>query len=103
MKDLYADKTTEAEGTYTDNRKTGIWKFYNPSGKWNRPGHSITEDPDGLWKWYYDNGAILREEEYFQGQRDGTFTEYSATGDVISQASIPMGRKMVTGNPKQAT
>jgi antitoxin component YwqK of YwqJK toxin-antitoxin module len=92
-KDLYADKTTEAEGTYTDNRKTGIWKFYNPSGKMEQTGSFNNGRPDGLWKWYYDNGAILREEEYFQGQRDGTFTEYSATGDVISQGQYSDGEK----------
>jgi antitoxin component YwqK of YwqJK toxin-antitoxin module len=92
-KDLYSDKTTEAEGSYTDNRRTGIWKFYNTSGKMEQTGSYNNGRPDGLWKWYYDNGAILREEEYFQGQRDGTFTEYSATGDIIGQGQYSDGEK----------
>jgi len=92
-KDLYPDKTTEAEGTYTDNRKTGIWKFYNTSGKLEQTGSFNNGRPDGLWKWYYDKGSILREEEYFQGQRDGTFAEYSAAGDIISQGQYSDGEK----------
>ena len=32
-KDLYPDGKVQAEGQYTDNRRTGIWKFYNHVGK----------------------------------------------------------------------
>jgi uncharacterized protein len=92
-KDLYPDKTTEAEGSYTDNRRTGIWKFYNPAGKMEQVGSYNNGRPDGLWKWYFENGAILREEEYFQGQRDGAFTEYSPTGDIIGQGQFSDGEK----------
>ena len=55
----------------TDNRRTGLWKFYNSAGKVEQTGSYNNGRPDGLWKWYYENGAFLREEEYFQGQRDG--------------------------------
>lgn len=92
-KDYYPNGKPEAEGTYTDNRRTGLWKFYSISGKVEQTGSYNNGRPDGLWKWYYDNGAILREEEYFQGQRDGASTEYSVTGDIIGQGQYSDGEK----------
>lgn len=92
-KDLYPDGKIQAEGTYTDNRRTGLWKFYTPTGIVEQTGSYNNGRPDGLWRWYYDNGAILREEEYFQGQRDGASTEYSTTGDIIGQGQYSDGEK----------
>ena len=92
-KDLYPDGKTQAEGQYTDSRRTGVWKFYNNEGKMEQTGSYNNGRPDGLWKWYYENGTLLREEEYFQGQRDGTYTEYSATGEIIAQGVYTDGEK----------
>jgi antitoxin component YwqK of YwqJK toxin-antitoxin module len=92
-KDFYPDGTIQAEGQYTENRRTGVWKFYNSSGKLEQTGSFNNGRPDGLWKWYYDNGALLREEEYFQGLRDGIFTEYSPDGEIIAQGQFTDGEK----------
>jgi uncharacterized protein len=92
-KDLYPDGKVQAEGTYTDSRRTGLWKFYTPTGKTEQTGFYNNGRPDGLWKWYYENGAILREEEYFQGERDGSYTEYSINGDIIGQGQYSDGER----------
>lgn len=92
-KDLYPDGKTQAEGQYTDSRRSGVWKFYNNADKMEQTGSYNSGRPDGLWKWYYENGALLREEEYFQGQRDGTYTEYSSTGEIIAQGVYTDGEK----------
>jgi len=92
-KDLYSNGKTEAEGQYTDNRRSGQWKFYNTSEKIEQTGSFNNGRPDGLWKWYYENGALLKEEEYFQGKRDGSSTEYSVTGDIIAQGQYSDGEK----------
>jgi antitoxin component YwqK of YwqJK toxin-antitoxin module len=92
-KDFYPDGKIQAEGQYTDNRRTGQWKFYNASQKVEQTGGYNNNRPDGLWKWYYENGALLREEEYFQGQRDGMCTEYSPAGDVIAEGQYSDGEK----------
>lgn len=92
-KDLYPDGKIQAEGQYTDNRRSGVWKFYNSAGKLEQTGSFNNGRPDGLWKWYYENGTLLREEEYFQGQRDGTFIEYSPTGEVITQGVYTDGER----------
>jgi antitoxin component YwqK of YwqJK toxin-antitoxin module len=92
-KDLYPDGKVRAEGSYIDNRRSGIWKFYTESGKIEQTGSYNNGRPDGLWKWYYENGSILREEEYFQGVRDGLCTEYSLAGDIISQGQYSDGER----------
>ncbi len=92
-KDFYPDGKIQAEGQYTDNRRSGQWKFYNASQKVEQTGGYNNGRPDGLWKWYYESGAILREEEYFQGQRDGMCTEYSPAGDVIAEGEYSDGEK----------
>jgi antitoxin component YwqK of YwqJK toxin-antitoxin module len=73
-KDLYPDGKVQAEGQFTDNRRSGQWKFYNFSEK-------------------VDTGALRKEEEYFQGQRDGASTEYSISGDIIAQGQYSDGEK----------
>ena len=92
-KDLYADGKVQAEGQYTDSRRTGQWKFYNISGKVEQTGSYNNGRPDGLWNWYYEDGTLLKEEEYFQGQRDGLSTEYSPTGEIIAQGQYSDGEK----------
>lgn len=92
-KDLYPSGKVQAEGQYTDSRRTGQWKFYNTEGKVEQTGSYNNGRPDGLWNWYYETGAILKEEEYFQGQRDGASTEYSITGDIIAQGQYSDGER----------
>jgi antitoxin component YwqK of YwqJK toxin-antitoxin module len=92
-KDFYPDGKIMAEGQYTDNRRSGQWKFYNISSKVVQTGNFNAGRPDGLWKWYYDDGSLLREEEYFQGEREGGYTEYSPDGKVISQGEYVAGER----------
>jgi uncharacterized protein len=92
-KDFYPSGKIQAEGQYTDNRRSGLWKFNNESEKVEQTGYFNNGRPDGMWKWYYENGNLLREEEYFQGQRDGTYNEYSRNGEVIEQGQYSDGEK----------
>jgi antitoxin component YwqK of YwqJK toxin-antitoxin module len=92
-KDLFSSGKVQAEGQYSDSRRTGQWKFYNIEGKVEQTGSYNNGRPDGLWNWYYENGVLLKEEEYFQGQRDGSSTEYSSTGEIIAQGQYSDGEK----------
>ncbi len=92
-KDLYASGKVQAEGQYSDSRRSGQWKFYDTTEKVEQTGSYNNGRPDGLWNWYYGNGSLLKEEEYFQGQRDGASTEYSPTGDIIAQGQYSDGEK----------
>jgi len=92
-KDLYPDGKVQAEGQFTDNRRTGTWKFYSLAGKVEQTGSYNNGRPDGIWQWFYEDNTVLREEEYFQGKRDGAFTEYSMTGEIITQGQYSDGEK----------
>ena len=92
-KDFYPTGKIQAEGQYTDNRRSGLWKFDNESENVEQTGYFNNGRPDGIWKWYYENGTLLREEEYFQGQRDGAYNEYSRNGEVIEQGQYSDGEK----------
>jgi antitoxin component YwqK of YwqJK toxin-antitoxin module len=92
-KDLFSNGKVQDEGQFTDNRRSGSWKFYNIAEKVEQTGSYNNGRPDGLWKWYYDNGAVLKEEEYFQGQRDGSCIEYSVTGEIIAEGQYSDGEK----------
>jgi antitoxin component YwqK of YwqJK toxin-antitoxin module len=92
-KDFYPDGKIQAEGQYTENRRTGLWKFYNQDEKVEQTGNFNNGRPDGMWKWYFENGSLLREEEYFQGQRDGACTEYSRSGEIIAQGQYSDGER----------
>jgi antitoxin component YwqK of YwqJK toxin-antitoxin module len=92
-KDLYPDGKTQAEGQYTDNRKSGVWRYYTKNGSVEQTGSYNAERPDGVWKWYYESGQLLREEEYFRGQRDGMRVEYSETGDLLTEGLYTDGEK----------
>jgi len=92
-KDLYPSGKIQAEGQYTDNRRSGLWKFSSEEEKGEQTGYYNNGRPDGIWKWYYENGALLREEEYFQGLRDGAYSEYSRNGEIIAQGQYSDGEK----------
>ena len=92
-KDLYPEGKVQAEGQYSNNRKSGAWKYYNKDGKVEQTGSYNAGRPDGMWRWYYETGQLLREEEYFQGQRDGMQIEYSETGELITQGLYTDGEK----------
>ena len=92
-KDLFSSGKVQAEGQYSDSRRSGQWKFYDTTEKVEQTGSYNNGRPDGLWNWYYGNGSLLKEEEYFQGQRDGASTEYSPIGDIIAQGQYSDGEK----------
>jgi uncharacterized protein len=92
-KDFYPDGTVQAEGSYSNNVRTGIWKFNNREGKTEQTGSFNNGRADGLWSWYYPDGTLLREEEYFQGRRDGSYTEYNSTGGIMVTGQYADGEK----------
>jgi antitoxin component YwqK of YwqJK toxin-antitoxin module len=92
-KDFFPTGKIQAEGQYSDSRRTGLWKFYNEAEKGEQTGYFNNGRPDGMWKWYFENGTLLREEEYFQGLRDGAYTEYSPNKEIIAQGQFSDGEK----------
>lgn len=77
------DKTNtykEEEGNYTNNRKTGIWKAYYPSGKIKHEITFVNGRADGYAKFYYESG-IVSEEGIWKGNKwVGEYKYYHPNG-----------------------
>lgn len=80
---LYADGTTQAEGTYASKGgKEGEWTFYDKYG--NIESQSIYENNliEGEGKKYYSNGQVKEITTYKEGVWQDEFTRYHENGEM---------------------
>lgn len=78
----YAPDAIVEEGTYKDNRKTGLWKTYFPEGM---PKNEITFEngrPKGPYTTYYKNGQIQEQGNWNLTKNYGNFKRYYENGNV---------------------
>ncbi len=93
-REYYDRGDLKAEGNYSNDIKTGDWKFYHKNGKLEQIGKYDSKGlPEGPWKWYYSSGLLLREESYYEGLPDGISTEYDELGEIITQGEYIGGEK----------
>jgi antitoxin component YwqK of YwqJK toxin-antitoxin module len=93
-KEYYMDGTLRAEGTYTNNVRTGLWKFYHPNGRLEQIGkYDAKGRGTGNWKWYYDNGALRRDENLFEGIHEGDYVEYDRDSTILLEGNYVDGIK----------
>lgn len=88
---FYPGGQVRLEGSYKNDKRSGVWKFYYPDGKLEQQGYFANGLEDGLWTWYYPNGAIRREEDYLRGKEDGLSTEYDENNIVIAKGDFIEG------------
>ncbi|MFC2111846.1 toxin-antitoxin system YwqK family antitoxin [Bacteroidota bacterium] len=91
--DYYPEGEKKSEGLYTNNYRTGKWRFYRRSGRIEQTGDYNQGRPHGLWLWYYENGSPLREEYFYHGREDGTLIEYSPQGGIITRGDFIDGER----------
>jgi TonB family protein len=60
------------EGTYTNNKKTGVWNYYDYNGQLNFSGAFEDDIKQGLWKYYY-KGNLTSKIYYSKGNLDSIF------------------------------
>ena len=73
-------KKIEKEGNYVNNRKSGIWKTYYPSGVLKSEITYVNNRPNGYAKIYYKNGK-LSEEGIWKGTKwVGKYNYYYENG-----------------------
>ncbi|MFC2107468.1 toxin-antitoxin system YwqK family antitoxin [Bacteroidota bacterium] len=93
-KEYYDSGDIKSEGNYSNDIKTGNWKFFHKGGKLEQIGKYDNNGlPEGLWKWYYSSGLLLREESYYEGLPDGISTEYDELGEIITNGEYIGGEK----------
>ena len=101
-KDLYPDGKVQAEGTYTDNRRTGLWKFYTQvPERLNRQVTITTEDP-------MDYGNGIMKTDLFSGKKNifrvrgmDPALNIQTTEILLHRESTQMVKEMSCGNSNQ--
>ncbi|MGE0567920.1 MAG: toxin-antitoxin system YwqK family antitoxin [Bacteroidia bacterium] len=74
----------KAKGVYVNDKPTGVWKFFYPSGKLEQTGqYDKAGREQKTWIWYYESGKVMREENYYNGKREGLMVDYTENGDVF--------------------
>lgn len=80
---LYSNGKIAESGFYTDSVKTGLWKFWYPSG------HQAEEAPfqagmiEGTHTFWYSGGQKLAEGSSHDGFRAGKWTWWSESGEEL--------------------
>lgn len=90
---FYPGGQVRLEGSYKNDKRTGVWKFYFPDGKLEQTGTYLNGLEDGLWTWYFHSGDIRREENYLRGKEDGSSVEYDESGNIIAKGEFIEGQE----------
>jgi len=73
------------KGSYKDNKKDGIWKFYNVNGGLNYKGPYKDGLKDGIWEYYFWNGNLSFKGLYKNDLRDGIWEYYTISGNLLKK------------------
>ena len=79
-------------GELDNNKNTGEWTYYYPSGKIESRGGFKDDMLIGKWVWYYKDGTIKEEGFYIKGERDGKWVTYNENGIIQSQVTFEKGK-----------
>jgi antitoxin component YwqK of YwqJK toxin-antitoxin module len=76
----YRDNQIVEEGVYENNRKTGVWKKYYPTGSLKNEITFVNNYPRGPYKTYYPNGNLEEEGNWQSNKNIGDFKRYHRNG-----------------------
>lgn len=85
-KKFYRNGRVKAEGHFTNNIKTGEWKYYEEEGYMRYKG-SYNENgfQTGAWNWFYEDGQMRKIENFRNGKLDGLTKEFDTNGNTIAK------------------
>lgn len=92
-KDLYLNGIIKEEGNWTNDKRNGVFKFFNKKGELDHMekyenGVLITNDNQtsiiDIRKEFHANGKVSLEGSYSNGKKHGTFREYDEYGVQIN-------------------
>lgn len=81
-----------SEGLYVNEKREGLWKFYNEEGVLVADENYVNGIAEGLWKTYYQNGALLEEITYKNGEKEGPWKQYFFDGPLKLSARYKQGK-----------
>jgi antitoxin component YwqK of YwqJK toxin-antitoxin module len=80
-----------SEGYYLNEKKDGVWKYFNNDSVVIAEENYASGVPDGIWKTFYANGSIYEEMPYIKGVKEGTWLQYFYDGPVKTKATYKNG------------
>ncbi len=103
FKNYFSNGQINTEGTYKENKKTGIWMSYHKSsGEKKNEGSYVLNKKDGLWVFYNSKGTKSMQGSYKLGVKDGEWFSYNSDGKVIETSKYINGvlqlKESVTNN-----
>ncbi len=78
-------KNVLAKGSYSNNIREGLWRFYRMDDVLQTEGHYVKGKKDGKWRSYYPSGELSYTTFYKDGQREKTAIGYFPGGDTSFQ------------------
>jgi antitoxin component YwqK of YwqJK toxin-antitoxin module len=81
-----------SEGEYLNERKNGLWNYYNENSVLVAQESYVNGVPDGTWKIYYYEGSLLEEVPYVMGIKEGEWKQYFMDGAVKTKATYKNGK-----------
>jgi len=97
---------SNAEGQFKNNKYTGKWLFYNPSGQLIAKGVYKESDGkekgstgvpnkgrEGLWRFWHENGQLEQEGSYVNGKNEGLYRWWHDNGQLKQEGSYVNGKR----------
>ena len=90
----YAPEQKMSEGLYKDNRKTGVWIDYFPSGNIKNKITFKDGRPHGPTSLYFQNGNVKEEGTWLNNRWVGNYKSTLESGDVIEIVFDEQGKEI---------
>jgi hypothetical protein len=74
------DGQPNAEGSYIDDKKQGLWRSWHANGKIASQGVMIDDQRHGRWVQWYDDGNKQSQGSYSHGRQEGPWTFWTEDG-----------------------
>jgi antitoxin component YwqK of YwqJK toxin-antitoxin module len=81
----------ESEGYMIDKKRTGIWKYFYPTGKVMSEENYVNGKLEGEQLVYYPDGQVTEFAVYKNGLLDGTLSKYASNGVLIEEVNYLEG------------
>jgi antitoxin component YwqK of YwqJK toxin-antitoxin module len=79
------------KGTYLDNVKDGLWKYYYTADTLYFEGRFVDGNADGKHTWFYRNGKIMKSGAYMMGLKEGYWKYYDEDGKLVLKIKFEDG------------
>jgi antitoxin component YwqK of YwqJK toxin-antitoxin module len=81
----------QSEGTYINQKKEGLWKFYDEMGRLVSEEEYQNDLKHGLSRKYFRDGTLLEEQFFVEGTAHGSWKQYHPGGSIKHKLNFNQG------------